>query len=118
MLSYESLDSSTPGTMSPTVIQHIRQEIGFEGLLMTDDISMSALKLPIDRRASAAIEAGCDTVLHCNGKLDEMEAIASSAGTLTGVASIRFEKALRLRQPPTPANIEELAAEFSELMGA
>ena len=71
---YDSIDPQRPATTSPKVIRDvIRGEIGFDGLLMSDDLSMKALDGPLAARAKAALFAGCDVVLHCNGDMDEMK---------------------------------------------
>src|SRR6201996_259226 len=92
---YESIDPQRPATTSPKVIRDvIRGEIGFNGLLMSDDLSMKALDGPLAARAKAALFAGCDLVLHCNGDMDEMKDVASEAGVLEGLAQKRSEQAL------------------------
>ena len=79
---YESIDPQRPATTSPKVIRDvIRGEIGFDGLLMSDDLSMKALDGPLSVRAKAALFAGCDLVLHCNGDMDEMSDVASESET-------------------------------------
>ncbi len=84
---YDSIDPQRPATTSPKVIRDvIRGEIGFDGLLMSDDLSMQALDGPLDVRAKAALFAGCDVVLHCNGEMDEMKQVAAEAKTLDGHA--------------------------------
>jgi len=98
---YDSIDPQRPATTSPKVIRDvIRGEIGFDGLLMSDDLSMKALDGPLNVRAKAALFAGCDVVLHCNGDMDEMKDVASEAGTLEGASLRRAEHALSLLQPP------------------
>ena len=85
---YESIDPQRPATTSPKVIRDvIRGEIGFDGLLMSDDLSMKALDGPLAARAKAAQFAGCDLVLHCNGDMDEMRDVASEVKTLEGLAA-------------------------------
>lgn len=92
---YEAFDAQRPATTSPKVIRKvIRGEIGFEGLLMSDDLSMEALSGPISVRTKAALFAGCDIVLHCNGAMDEMTAVAKEAKPLEGAALRRAEHAL------------------------
>ena len=82
---YESIDPQRPATTSPKVIRDvIRGEIGFDGLLMSDDLSMKALDGPLSVRAKAALFAGCDLVLHCNGDMDEMRDVASEVKELEG----------------------------------
>jgi beta-N-acetylhexosaminidase len=92
---YEAIDPQRPATTSPKVIRDvIRGEIGFDGLLMSDDLSMEALSGPISARTKAALFAGCDVVLHCNGGMDEMTAVAIEAKPLEGAALRRAEHAL------------------------
>lgn len=80
---YSAIDAENPATTSPTVVQQIiRRQIGFSGLLMTDDLSMNALEGPMRRRAADAFAAGCDLALHCNGELDEMQDVALEAPEL------------------------------------
>ncbi|MDP3533600.1 MAG: beta-N-acetylhexosaminidase [Alphaproteobacteria bacterium] len=75
---YETIDADNPATQSIDVIQKIiREEIGFKGLLLTDDLSMKALKGNFKTRTQKALEAGCDVVLHCNGDMNEMKEIES-----------------------------------------
>jgi beta-N-acetylhexosaminidase len=92
---YDSIDPQRPATTSPKVIRDvIRGEIGFEGLLMSDDLSMQALDGPLAMRAKAALFAGCDLVLHCNGDMDEMKDVASEVKELDGLSLKRSEQAL------------------------
>lgn len=104
-----------PATCSPAMIEVIRSTIGFQGLLMSDDLSMQALSGSIDTRAAQAIAAGCDIALHCNGDLAEMEAVAAAAGALTPAARARAEAALAARVPPAPVDIAALAADHEAL---
>jgi len=93
-LLFPALDPERPSTLSPTVIGAvIRGSIGFDGLLMTDDLSMAALGGPIGARAALALAAGCDLALHCNGRMDEMTLIATEVGELTGAAAARAARA-------------------------
>ena len=98
---YESIDPQRPCTTSPKVIRDvIRGEIGFDGLLMSDDLSMKALDGPLSVRARAALFAGCDLALHCNGELDEMRDVASEVKELDGPGLTRSARALaHLRAP-------------------
>jgi beta-N-acetylhexosaminidase len=79
----------------------IRGFIGFQGLLMSDDVSMGALSGTIGERSKAAIAAGCDVVLHCNGKLDEMRDVADSVPLLAGEAVRRADAALMSHETPS-----------------
>ena len=72
---YTAFDKNACATVSATMIDIIRNSIGFDGLLMTDDLSMKALKGTFGERTSASLNAGCDVVLHCNGDMDEMTQI-------------------------------------------
>lgn len=106
-----------PATASAAMIGLIRDRIGFEGALMTDDLSMQALSGSIADRAAAAIAAGCDLALHCNGELPEMEAVATAAGRLSDEACCRTRRALALRQPPGQDDIAALRDEYRRLTG-
>ncbi|MBN8531802.1 MAG: beta-N-acetylhexosaminidase [Alphaproteobacteria bacterium] len=115
---YTALDKERVATLSPTVIALIREELGFDGLLLSDDISMKALAGSFAERTKAVLDAGCDVVLHCNGKREEMEEIASAARPLTQAAESRVARAEKMiadaRKPENPA----LAAEFETLWNA
>lgn len=97
---YTAFDPERPATISPRLIRLIREEIGFRGLLMTDDLSMDALPGTIRERSAAAIDAGCDVVLHCNGDRAEMEAAVAEAGTMGPASARRAKAALALRSTP------------------
>jgi beta-N-acetylhexosaminidase len=100
---FSALDPVHPATTSATIIEHvIRGVIGFQGLLMSDDVSMNALSGSIAERTRAIYAAGCDLVLHCNGKLDEMGEVAAEAPELSGRALERAERALASRKTPQP----------------
>ena len=90
---YPALDAKHMATLSPAVIRLIREEIGFKGLLMSDDLSMKAMTGPLNGRAALALAAGCDVVMHCNGTLDERKAVAESAAPMTAEALSRSAKA-------------------------
>ena len=104
-----------PATQDPGLIWLIREEIGFDGLLMTDDISMEALGGSIGERTQGAIAAGCDLVLHCNGNRREMEACVEEAGPMSDAARRRADAALALRRLPELADIAALEFELSEV---
>lgn len=98
---YSAIDCDFPATTSSTVIRSIiRQRIGFDGLLMSDDISMGALSGDFKARAKAVYAAGCDLVLHCNGRIEEMQDVARIAPPLEGLAGERAVRALSRRQQP------------------
>jgi beta-N-acetylhexosaminidase len=114
---FTALDPVEPATVSATIVRGvIRDSIGFAGLLMTDDISMGALSGSIAERTRAAIAAGCDVVLHCNGQMPEMEAVAAQAPTLAGTALARAEAALASKKPPLPIDVAASRAAFLKLM--
>ncbi len=112
---FEAIDPERPATLSPDVVGMVRGEIGFDGLLMTDDLSMNALSGPFDARAAAALAAGCDVVLHCNGEMSEMAAVAAAVPELAGVAARRAERALAARSGRAAADAAALEAEFVQL---
>ncbi len=101
---FEALDRRHPATVSRAVFRRlIRGEIGFDGLVMTDDLSMKALSGDFGERTRRAYAAGCDMILHCNGVMDEMAAVAAAARPLAGRARRRAEAALaRIRHAPEP----------------
>jgi len=91
---YSSVDPEHPASTSEIVTRNvIRGEIGFDGLLMSDDLSMKALRGPMRARAEAVIAAGSDLALHCNGDLAEMRAAAAGVPRLQGRAAERFAAA-------------------------
>lgn len=112
---YEAIDASAPATTSPAMIRLIRDEIGFGGLLMTDDLSMQALTGTPAERAVASLKAGIDVILHCNGDLDEMHSVAAAAGQLTAKGQSRADAAIQSRPDPTDIDIPALEAEFLAL---
>ncbi len=115
---YTAIDDKQPATMSKTVInQVIRHKIGYDGLLMTDDLSMHALSGSFRERAANAITAGCDIVLHCNGDQEEGEAVAQGAGELTGVSLNRAEFALSKCCNPRPFDSDAAKEALKEMMG-
>lgn len=101
---YTAVDAERPATTSPKVMAEIvRGHIGYDGLVMSDDLSMQALSGSLRERAEASFAAGCDVGLHCNGKLDEMRQVAESSPVLAGDARRRAEAALlRIRHEPEP----------------
>ncbi|UMY16627.1 beta-N-acetylhexosaminidase [Methylobacterium organophilum] len=117
---FTALDPERPATQSPTVIREIvRGRIGFDGLLMTDDLSMNALRGSFRERAEASFAAGVDAVLHCNGAMDEMRAVAEAAPLLSGDALRRAAAALaRLRPDPEGFDLAEARARFEEGLAA
>jgi len=114
---FSALDPAHPATTSATIIrQVIRGVIGFQGLLMSDDVSMNALAGSIAERTRAIVNAGCDMVLHCNGKLDEMRDVAAETPELTGEALNRANRALASRKQPEPLDRQAVRAELDALI--
>ena len=114
---FSALDPAQPATTSATIIrQVIRGAIGFQGLLMSDDVSMNALAGSITERTRAIVNAGCDMVLHCNGKLDEMRDVARETPELTDEALQRASRALASRKPPEPLDRQAARAELDALL--
>jgi beta-N-acetylhexosaminidase len=105
-----------PATCSAPMIRVIRDQIGFGGLLMTDDLSMQALSGTIGERAATSRRAGCDVMLHCNGNLGDMQAVAAASGVLAGAALARAEAALAARRTPDTADPKALDAELAQLV--
>ena len=92
---FSAVDDAAPVTFSAAATQTlIRERIGFEGLLLSDDLSMQALSGGLGERGARAIEAGCDIALHCNGEPDEMEAVAGAVSHLSAPAAMRLQSAL------------------------
>jgi beta-N-acetylhexosaminidase len=115
---FSALDPVQPATTSATIIEQvIRGKIGFQGLLMSDDVSMNALAGSIAERTRAIVSAGCDMVLHCNGDLDEMRAVAGETPELSGKALERARCALASRKTPQPFDRVAARAELDELVG-
>jgi beta-N-acetylhexosaminidase len=114
---FSALDPVHPATTSATIIaQVIRGVIGFQGLLMSDDVSMNALSGSIAERTRAIFSAGCDIVLHCNGQLDEMRDVAAETPELSAKARQRAERALASRAAPQPFDRAAARAELEAMM--
>src|SRR5829696_2173622 len=113
---FSALDPAHPATTSATIIrQVIRGVIGFQGLLMSDDVSMNALTGSIAERTRAIVNAGCDMVLHCNGNLDEMRDVARETPELADEALDRARRALASRREPAPFDRQAARAELDAL---
>lgn len=106
-----------PATQSPKMIKIIRQMIGFEGLLVTDDISMQALSGTLAQRSRASLDAGCDVVLHCNDDFAARAEVANAAGEMTDAAQARADAAMQWRKTPDEIDIPSLEAELEALLG-
>ena len=114
---YEAFDGTDPATTSAIMARLIRDEIGFGGLLMSDDISMNALSGDVAMRSRAALAAGLDLVLHCNGDLAQMQAVAEAAGPLSAAAQARATRALAARCAPKSPDFIDIAAVRAEFEG-
>ncbi|TMV06484.1 beta-N-acetylhexosaminidase [Ruegeria sediminis] len=114
-LVYDRIDAA-PATTSTRMMTLIREGIGFDGLIMTDDISMKALSGSLGDLSKAALHAGCDVVLHCNGTFAERTEVMEAAGEMGAVAQDRAERALAMRQNPQELDIDAAEAELSRLM--
>ena len=112
---YTAIDAKRPATTSRKAITEvIRGAIGFDGLIMSDDLSMKALSGDFRARTRAALAAGCDVVLHCNGDMAEMSEIAKAARPLAGRAKRRAEAALaRIARAHEPFDVAEARARFA-----
>jgi beta-N-acetylhexosaminidase len=114
---FSAIDPVAPATLSAAIVEGvIRDSIGFRGLLMSDDISMHALSGSLSERSAAAIAAGCDMILHCNGEPAEMRAVAAAVPALAGAAARRAAAALASKRRPTAFDVAAGRAEFSSLM--
>lgn len=114
---FSDIDADAPASTSRIVTQEIiRGEIGFDGLLMSDDLSMQALSGPMRARAQAVIAAGSDVALHCNGDMSEMRAAAEGAGVLEGKAAQRFARAIRVTAKSSPFSEEDAVAILAAML--
>jgi len=112
---YGAIDPERCATQSPDVIGVIRRDIGFDGLLMSDDISMHALSGNFRDRSRSALDAGCDVILSCNGVMTEMREIAAEAGRLDGPSLRRADRVLAARRKPDEIEPSALLAELAGL---
>jgi beta-N-acetylhexosaminidase len=114
---YAAIDADAPATTSSRVIADvIRGWIGFDGALMSDDLSMRALSGTMRERAAASLQAGCDLLLHCNGNIEEMHEVAAAAPQLAGAAARRTSAALARQNIPRPLDLAEARRTFSTMM--
>jgi len=115
---YTAWDRERPASLSPIVIgEIIRGRIGFDGLLMSDDLGMQALTGHSGERARGVIEAGCDIALHCSGVLEEMVIMAAEIGAISDEAKARLDKAMSGgRAASDDASFEDLAAKRDALL--
>ena len=117
---FEAWDAARPATQSPTVINKIiREEIGFDGLLLTDDLDMQALEGSVPERAEVSLAAGCDIALNCWARMDDMEGIAARCPTMGEATAARLEKAMAsVARPGEEAERGQLLATRDELFAA
>jgi beta-N-acetylhexosaminidase len=106
-----------PATQSAAMVGVIRDTIGFQGLLITDDLNMQALSGTVAERALASINAGCDIALHCKGTVAELASTATAIGAMSAVTRARADAALARRITPELVDIAALDAAFSQAMG-
>ncbi|VXB18860.1 beta-N-acetylhexosaminidase [Brevundimonas sp. G8] len=115
---FTAIDRKRPATQSKKAVKMMREHLGFSGLIMTDDLSMQALSGSLGERAHLSLKAGCDVVLHCNGDMAEMQAVAEATGKLKGRAKARAEAAMaRIVRVPEPLDPVAAHARFFEAMG-
>ncbi len=116
---FSAIDPGAPATTSVTMVQQvIRGFIGFQGLLMSDDISMGALSGTLRQRSEAAVVAGCDVVLHCNGNLAEMIEVAGAVPELAGEVAARAERALAARHAGEDFDVTAARRTFNDMVAA
>ncbi|HEX8526310.1 beta-N-acetylhexosaminidase [Allosphingosinicella sp.] len=117
-LLFTAIDPERCATLSPVIIEQvIRRHIGFDGLLLSDDLAMEALSGSVAERAHGALAAGCDIALHCSGRLGEMEELAESLGGIGEQARARLERAMAtIAGGPDPAGLDDLLARRDALL--
>ncbi len=119
---YTALDDKLTATQSPKLLKFIREKIGFGGLLMSDDLSMKALGGTFRERAEITLQAGCDVLLHCNGKMDEMTQVASGAQAMTEKAYARMDAAWKQLEAKSQhhdkVELVDIRTELSEILAA
>ncbi len=116
-ITYTAIDKEHCATLSPKVVRVIRETIGFNGLLMTDDLSMHALSGDFAERTRVSLAAGCDVVLHCNGDFAEMEAVADALPAFSAEGQARLARALKLLKKPVKFDVAAGLREFEGLVG-
>ncbi len=115
-ITYTGIDPDNCATQSPKVINTIRTDMAFDGLIMTDDLSMKALKGSFSDRCNASFNAGCDVVLHCNGVMAEMVQVADATPALSGKALARADAALAMRKIPEAFDLKAAKETFAQMM--
>jgi beta-N-acetylhexosaminidase len=115
---YQAIDPLRPATLSARVLRDVvRKQMGYAGLLMTDDLSMHALGGSFEDRAKGALDAGCDVVLHCSGVMAEMQEVAEATIALKGKSMARAKAALRQRRKPIPFDERTARRDLEHIMG-
>ncbi|WP_146345215.1 beta-N-acetylhexosaminidase [Falsiphaeobacter marinintestinus] len=115
-LVYDAIDPA-PATISPVMMSLIREQIGFDGLIMTDDLSMKALAGSLSDLTTRALSAGCDVILLCNADFADRARVAETAGKMSDAAQTRAERALAARHAPAELDIDAAEADLFRLMG-
>lgn len=115
-LVFTAYDANNPVTQSPEMVGVIRHEIGFTGLLMTDDLNMQALAGTLAERAARSIAAGCDIALHCKGELAEMQEVAAAAGDMPAASLQRARSALARRVANPVLDVVQWDADLAALL--
>jgi beta-N-acetylhexosaminidase len=116
---FSAIDALAPATTSVKMVQEvIRGTIGFDGLLMSDDLSMNALSGTLIERSRASLAAGCDIVLHCNGTLEARREVGEACPQLTGEGKRRADAALAARRRPNGFDVVAARAQFAGMMAS
>ncbi|MBL0317853.1 MAG: beta-N-acetylhexosaminidase [Alphaproteobacteria bacterium] len=114
---YRCLDVSHPATLSPRVIRYIRENLEYDGVIISDDLSMKALTGSFTNKAHQAVQAGCDLLLHCNGNMTEMSEVLEAAPLLGMEAARRLENGFQFIKPASVCDVLELENRLAELVG-
>ncbi len=116
---FSAIDPSRPASVSAKMIKTvIRGEIGFDGVLVSDDLGMEALSGDFADRAAATLAAGCDVALHCSGGMDEMRAVAAAVGELGDATLARLERAKAMARQPGEVDLCAMVSQLAALMAA
>ncbi len=116
---FSAIDAERPASVSAKLIETvIRGEIGFSGVLVSDDLGMAALSGEFAERAAATLAAGCDVALHCSGAMDEMQAVASAVGEIGDAALARIERAGAMVRRPGEVDLSAMVSQLAALMAA